>query len=159
MPQSADQVDVDFPFASDELLYRRAFPGEINSMGELVPTQLNAFSFQKEVEGAPSFNRGKYSTAQDVIHQDCAGKADVSGCSVFQLEVANIPGPLKSGDGKNFSFYPVHKPMPSCGAHSVLASCLEGDSERTYAKPSYAVIKDLRAKICGVLKPVVLKPV
>ena len=153
MPRLASEVDVSVPFSPSEFLYRRAFPFELNSKGELVPTQLESFSFSKEVEGAPSFLRGEYAKPRDVIHQDCAGKTDVSSCSVLRMMVSELPGLLLAGDGKRYSFWPVHKPLPKCGAHCVIGSHLFGDLGRTYVKPSAAVVSQLRVEICRGLKP------
>lgn len=151
MPRSANEVDPDKLFSGSELLYRRAFPQELNSKGELVPTQLESFSFSRDVDGAPSFLRGEYAIPADVVHPDCAGKRDVSACSALQMSVADMPGPLMAGDGKKYSFWPVHRPLPGCGAHVVIGSHLHGDPAMAYAKPSGAVITDLKVKICAVL--------
>jgi hypothetical protein len=162
LPVAAVEVDVRKPFSDDELLFRRAFPLELNSMGELVPIQLESFSFSKDVGGAPSFLRGTYAAPRDVIHSDCAADKDVSGCFVFQLLVSELPGPIVTGDGKRcYSFWPVPVPVELCGAHCVIGSHLHDDATRTYSKPSSAVVTELRVQICAVLNkrgPVISPP-
>jgi hypothetical protein len=153
LPRSDRDVDVNIPFSETELLFRRAFPQELNSKGELVPTQLESFSFSKDVVGAPSFLRSAYASAADVLHKDCAGKKDVSSCSALQMFVSELPGPLVAGDGKKYSFWPLHQPLPDCGAHSVISSHLQDDPAKAYAKPSGAVLSKLKLDICRVLKP------
>jgi len=152
LPLAASEVDVNKQFSLTEFLYRRAFPFELNSKGELVPTQLESFSFAKEVEGAPSFLRGAYANANDVVHQECAGNKDVSACSVFQMMVSELPGSIVTGDGKRqYSLWPVHKPLILCGAPCVIGSHLHDDPEKAYAKPSHAVVTELKVQICTAL--------
>lgn len=153
MPKLASEVELNAKFESTELLYRRVFPRELNSLGELVPVQLESFSFSSTVDGAPSVLRELYANPEDVLHPDCAGKTDVSTCSVFQIVVSQLPDTLTAGDGKVYGFQPVHRPLLTCGAHSVIGSYLKTDTERRYAKPSQAVRNDLRVKMCAVLIP------
>jgi hypothetical protein len=162
LPVTAVEVDVRKPFSDDELLFRRALPLELNSRGELVPIQLESFSFSKDVEGAPSFLRGAYAVPPDVIHRACAADKDVSGCFVFQMFVSELPGPIVTGDGKRrYSFWPVPAPVELCGAHCVIGSHLHDEATRTYSKPSSAVVTELRVQICAVLNkrgPVISPP-
>jgi hypothetical protein len=162
LPVAAVEVDVRKPFSNDELLFRRAFPSELNSKGELVPIQLESFRFSKDVEGAPSFLRGAYAVPRDAIHRDCAADKDVSGSFVFQIFVSELPGPIETGDGKRrYSFWPVPDPIDLCGAHCVIGSYLHDDPTRTYSKPSSAVFTELRAQICAALNkrgPVISPP-
>jgi hypothetical protein len=162
LPVAAVEVDIGKPFSDDELLFRRAFPLELNSMGELVPIQLESFSFSKDVGGAPSFLRGAYAVPRDVIHRDCAAGKDVSGCFVFNIMVSELPGAIATGDGKrHYSFWPVPAPIEMCGAHCVIGSHLHGDPTRIYSKPSSAVVAEFRVRICAVLNkrgPVISPP-
>lgn len=163
MPVTAVEVDVRKPFSDDELLFRRALPRELNSRGELIPIQLESFSFSKNVEGAPSFLRSAYAVPQDAIHRACAADKDVSDCFVFQMLVSQLPGPIVTGDGqRRYSFWPVPDPIELCGAHCVIGSHLHGDPTRTYSKPSNAVITELRVQICAALNkrgPVISRPI
>ena len=162
LPVTAIEVDVLKPFSDDELLFRRALTFELNSRGELVPTQLESFSFSKSVEGAPSFLRGAYAVPHDAIHRACAADKDVSDCFVFQMMVSELPGPIVTGDGKRlYLFWPVPVPVELCGAHCVLGSHLHEDPTRTYSKPSSAVVAELRVQICAELNkrgPVISPP-
>ncbi len=152
LPVTAVEVDVQKPFSDDELLFRRALPPELNTRGELVPTQLESFSFSKNVEGAPSFLRGAYAVARDAIQPACAANKDVSGCFVFQMLVSELPGTIVTGDDRRrYLFWPVPDPIELCGAHCVIGSHLHDDPTRTYAKPSRAVVNELRVQICAAL--------
>ncbi len=144
MPRSDSEVDVNTPFAASELLFRRAFPSEINSKGELVPTQLESFSFSREVEGAPSFLRGAYAEPKDVVHQDCAGRSDVSSCSVFQLMVSELPDPCERETESNIHFGQFTSHFQIVGLIALLGAIfmeIKGESTqspRTRSLPNYA---------------------
>jgi hypothetical protein len=116
LPVPEVEADVRKPFSDDELLFRRALPIELNSRGELVPTQLESFSFSKKVEGAPSFLRGAYAVPRDAIHRACAADKDVSHCSVFQMFVSELPGPIATGDGKRHYLFGRWQTPLSCVA-------------------------------------------
>lgn len=152
LPVTAVEVDVLKPFSDGELLFRRALPIELNSRGELVPIQLESFSFSKNVEGAPSFLRGAYAVPGDAIHRACAADKDVSHCFVFQMFVSELPGQIVTGDGKRrYLFWPVADPIELCGAHCVIGSHLHDDPTRTYSKPSNAVVNEIRVRVCAAL--------
>ena len=63
------------------------------------------------------------------------------------LQVRDLPARINSGDGRCFSTFPLHRPEPACGAHSVIASCLADDAFRAYAKLPRAARNDLRNEI------------
>lgn len=154
MPLKASEVESDAPFTADELLYRRVNPEELNSKGEVDPSRINVTSFTADVESAPSVNRSKFSGPEDVLHLDCA-KRDTVNWKVFYVRVDSLPERLVSGDGKrNFDFYPKHIPIEQCGAHSVVASCITGDVNRVYVKPSPQVARAFKAHFATSLKPV-----
>jgi hypothetical protein len=153
LPLLESEVEIDAEFTRDELLFRRVQESELTG-GELDPSRLNSISFSKEIEGAPSFLRSKFSTPYDTIHCDCCDGKDRSDWLVYYLSVEKIPGPLHSGDNRSFVFQPVHKPLPLCGAHSVLG-CLEaGDTSGKYMVPSRKVLNDLRTKLATTLLPI-----
>jgi hypothetical protein len=52
-----------------------------------------------------------------------------------------------------FASYAVHLPEPTCGAHSVIATCKAGDEQKTYQKPSRTAINDLRVKLAAKFLP------
>lgn len=146
MPLRAEQVDPLVPFDNEELLYRRVSPEELNSMGEVDPTRINATSFSKEIQSAPSVNRSAFSKPEDVLSSCCASGKDVSSWVIFLLSVERLPKELVAGDGRRFDFVPQHLPLEDCGAHSVIASCRSEDSLHEYVKPSQAVINDFKVK-------------
>jgi hypothetical protein len=152
LPLTNREVDVQLAFEGTELLYRRASPGEINSAGELDPSQLESISFSKYVEGAPSVLRGAFAVAADAIAPECAGGKNVSDCSVFEIEVRELPVALKSGDGREFNFFPTHHPLADCGAHSVISCHLAGDADKRYVVPTRPVRNALRSKLATKMR-------
>jgi hypothetical protein len=154
LPLRDSEVDSTRAFAADELLYRRVLSSEELEEGEIDPTRFNSLSFKKELDGAPSVLRSQFSTPADALHPDCAGSKNVSQQKVYSIRVDELPGIVKSQDGKEYSVYPLHRPMPTCGAHSVIGSCLAEDLTRTYAVPSQTARNDLRVKLAAKMRPV-----
>lgn len=153
LPLKASEVDATAPFTPEELLYRRVERSELNSKGEVDPTRINAISFKKDVESAPSVMRSRYSTPADVLHVLCAER-DTTNWLVFSARVDGLPSGLKSGDGRSFDFFPKHVPLEDCGAHSVVASAQSDDVSKAYAKPSDGVVNAFKAKFATSLKRV-----
>ena len=145
MPLTANEVNVELPFVSAELLYRRVGPDEINSKGEVKPLNIAGISFKAEVESAPSVLRSEFSQPYDVLHELCAEK-DVTGWFAYYVRVDCLPEQVVSGDERVFRFFPKHVPLTTCGAHSVVACCLADDADRGYVKPSAKVINDFKVK-------------
>ena len=154
MPLLESEVDISVEFRPEEPLYRRILASELTN-GEIGPNSLNSVSFDKNVSGAPSVLRGAFARPIDALHSDCAGGKNVSNHLVFFILVRDLPSPIQTPEGNAFEFYPLHKPLPTCGAHSVIASCSAGDPARAYAKPSRPARNDLRAKLAVLLQPVV----
>jgi hypothetical protein len=124
LPLRRDEVDTERAFEADELLYRRVSPDGVNANGEFLPSELNTISFNAEVDSAPSALRGLYCEPADTIATECADGNDVSSWRIFAVAVGDLPGPLVAGDDRSFDIFPVHRPLPLCGAHSVIASCI-----------------------------------
>lgn len=156
MPLRADEVDIGLQFEPTELLYRRVSKDGVNSAGEFLPSELNTISFNKHIDSAPSVLRSAYSKPLDVIASDCAGEKDVSAWRVFAIAVDDLPTPVVAQDGRSFDFYPVHRPLPRCGAHSVISCCITGDKTRIYVVPPRSIKNALRTKLATSLKPVVI---
>ncbi len=154
MPLRRDEVTKDLPFSNEELLYRRVGNNGVNSAGELLPSELNTLSFDREIDGAPSVLRGAYASPKDVLERECAEDKDVSSWLVYEIAVGSLPSPIVSDDGKSFDFFPVHRPLELCGAHSVIASCRSGDEHKAYLLPPRSVRNSLRAKMATLLRPV-----
>jgi hypothetical protein len=152
LPLRDFEVDSTRAFAADELLYRRVLPSEELEEGEIDPTRFNSLSFKKELDGAPSVLRSQFASPQDALHPDCAGPKDVSQQRVYSIRVDELPGVIKSRDGKEYNVYPLHRPLPTCGAHSVIGSCMAGDLTKTYAVPSQTARNDLRVKLAAGMK-------
>ena len=151
MPLRANEVDTTIPFTPDELLFRRVAPEELNSKGEVDPSRINAVSFRRDVEYAPSVMRSKFSQAPEVLEIECAER-DTTGWLVYYVPVSSLPSGLISGDRKSFDFFPIHIPLEKCGAHSVIASCLSTDAARAYVKPSEAVAYTFKTRFATALK-------
>jgi hypothetical protein len=157
LPLKASEVDANSPFAPDEFLFRRVGPEELNTKGEVDPTRIEAISFNKNVESAPSVMRSRYSGPDDVLHVLCAER-DTAGWLVYFLRVDQLPDGLKTGDGRSFDFFPKHVPLENCGAHSVVASALSADASRVYVKPSQQVINAFKTRFATALRPAVAQP-
>lgn len=156
MPLRDCEVDPSRAFAADELLYRRIPSHEEIVSGEIDPTRFNSISFNKEVDGAPSVLRSQFASPMDALHPECAGGKDVSQQRVYYIRVDELPPVVISQDGKEFSVYPLHRPLPTCGAHSVIGSCMAGDLTRTYKVPSRTALNDLRVKLAVRMRPAIL---
>jgi hypothetical protein len=156
LPLRDSEVDSTHAFAADELLYRRVLPSEELEEGEIDPTRFNSLSFKKELDGAPSVLRSQFAAPEDALHPNCAGEKNVSEQKVYSIRVDELPAIIKSQDGKEYTVYPVHRPLPSCGAHSVIGSCIVEDLTKTYAIPSQTARNDLRVKLAARMRPVTL---
>jgi hypothetical protein len=141
------EVDKSEPFVDAELLYRRVSPEEVLLNGELDASRFKIKQYSKDAGGSPSVIRSKFAPPEDVLHPDCAGGKTYHGYFIFRIPVSALPQDITAEDGKLFSAYPAHLPEPKCGAHSVIATCVAGDAERKYAKPSRTAINDLRVKL------------
>lgn len=135
LPLKATDVDTTIPFAADEALYRRIPEGELNSKREVDPSRINISGFSRHVQSAPSVLRSRFSQAPDALHIDCAQR-ETNGWLVFYIRVDGLPKTLIAGDGRSFDFFPLHVPLPECGAHSVVGCSLTDDPTRVYLKPT-----------------------
>jgi hypothetical protein len=122
-------------FDGDELLYRRYIKAHF-PYGRLLPA---AFSFPR-----PSFNRGKYSVPQDVLHSDCCEGRALDGWGVLQCAVTELPTPVDGADGRRFFFSPMHQPRECCYAHSEVWCTEEGNITDT---PSKKVREEFRVRL------------
>jgi hypothetical protein len=156
LPRLESEVDSSASFSTDELLYRRVRREEELNEGEIDPTRFNSFSFKKGIEGAPSVLRGKFATATDALHPDCANGTDVSKLLVYGITTGDLPPVISSDCGKKFEVFPLHKPEPLCGAHSVVATCEAGDALRSYAIPTKSARNDLKVKLAAKMRPVAI---
>lgn len=152
MPLSKAEVE-ERAFDGNEPLFRRFSPKELNSRGEVVPSSLNSMSWSKELNGAPSVLRGAFADAGDALSSDCAGGRDVSSYLAFQIVVADLPTSLAAGGDASFDFFPVHQPLETCGAHSVVASCTAGDAKRMFCAPPKLVRNAFRVKLATRFRP------
>ena len=143
-PQPQDGRPAVQHFESSELLYRRFLKPHFEA-DRLLPA---AFAFPRQ-----SFNRGRFSRAEDVIHSHCGDSpgSDFSGWGVMHCCVADLPGHVAAGDGKQYCFFAKHVPLPTCYAHSELWCALSADPERNYREPSTIVKEKLRIALARSL--------
>jgi len=154
LPLSENEVDTSVPFAPEEELYRRVLPSEELADGEIDPTRLSSVSFKSDVQSSPSVLRSRYASPQDVLHKDCANQKDVSGQLIYFIAVNSLPRTIKSDDGREFEIFPLHLPFPTCGAHSVISCCRNGDPGRVYERPSQSARNDLRVKLAARMRKI-----
>jgi hypothetical protein len=152
LPLRADEIDLTKPFDATELLYRRVSKGGVNPAGELLPSELDTFSFDKSIDSAPSVLRSAFCGPTDVLAVECSAGKDVSNWLVFAIAVGELPTPIEAGDGRSFEIYPVHRPLPLCGAHSVIASGVGRGNMRAYTPPPRSVKNALRTKLATRFK-------
>ena len=157
MPRSEKEVDASVPFAPDEELFRRVQRSEELADGEIDPTRFNSVSFKRDADGAPSVLRGHFSEPTDALRPDCAGQRDVSDHFVYMILVGDLPQEIRSAKGTSFSIFPLHRPEPTCGAHSVISSCRSDDESRTYAVPSKSARDRLRVLLAAKMQKVRLQ--
>ncbi len=157
MPQHTDGRSADQVFSPEEKLYRRIHPEELNSLGEVIPARIQTVvGFKSTIEGAPSVNRGLYSTPSDVLHPDCCDGRDRSDCTVYAIRVKNLPGVLHCQDGRDFAFVPHHQPLETCFAHAVVKSIDTADLARGYTQLPKSLRETFRVRFAFQLKPVPL---
>ena len=124
-------------------MYRR-YMAEHFQNRQLLPA---AFRFP-----GPSFNRGKYSAPEDVLHLDCCdGKKLQGGWGVLQCSSTDLPSPIEDQDKKRFEFEPVHKPVDCCYAHTELCCKVGGelvDEPSRKVRETFRVSLAQRMRVC-----------
>jgi hypothetical protein len=118
-PRYQDGDCEDGVFTEGELLYRR-YKAEHFHNQQLLPA---AFKFPRQ-----SFNRGKYSVPEDVLHKDCCdGRTLNIEWGVLECSSTDLPSPVVGQDGKTFHFEPIHRPLECCYAHTEVWCKCGGD--------------------------------
>jgi hypothetical protein len=153
LPLAASQVDTSLPFRATELLYRRLSKDELGENGEVDASRIEQVRFERDVQKAPSVMRSAFSKPLDVLHFLCA-KRDTSDWVVYSIPVGELPDNVESADGRVFRFFPIHMPEPKCGAHSVIASCINSDATNTYVKASPSATWQFKVNFARRLRPV-----
>jgi hypothetical protein len=126
----------DQAFDEGERLYRRYRIDDFKH-GQLLPS---AFRFPRQ-----SFNRGKYSTPEDVLHPECGDGKNFQGWGVLECSSTDLPTPVDGADGRNFQFVPIHQPLECCYAHTeVWCKTVEGE---VIDEPSKKVKETFRVKL------------
>ena len=138
-PQHQDDKLPDPEFGSDESLYRRFNPQQHLIEGVLSPL---AFQFPRQ-----SFNRGKYSKPEHVLHPDCCDGKELAGWLVATLLVGEVPEQKETGDGRTFRFFLRHTPKEYCYSHSEIWCNLHTSSSDEYSQPPKTVREYLRAEL------------
>lgn len=131
-------------FEVTEMLYRRYLADHFQN-GQLLPS---AIGFRT----GPSFNRGRFSQPEHVLHKDCCDGKELIGWGALECLVEAVPSPVVSDDGRSFVFFPKHRPLPTCYAHTELW-CNEGDSLVDYHKePPRSVREKFRVQLARRLR-------
>jgi hypothetical protein len=132
-------MEIDPYFLPDENLYLRVNPDHANPDPQL-KAMLGSVNF-------PNFsvNRGKYSVPEDVLKPKPTWW-------IVSFQVKDIPTNLKTEDGRNFQFAPVHLPEPDNDAHSEVRSNLEGELQMSEPPKSLRLKfrEELRQKLVWV---------
>lgn len=136
--QAGDPEDPDFP--DGELLYRRYKRADFENR-ELLPA---SFQFPRQ-----SFNRERYSRAEDVLHKDCCKGKSYEGWGVLACSVGDLPTPVDGVDGKQFCFSPMHKPSECCYAHVEIWCKLD---DAVIEEPSRKVKEAFRVRLAQRMK-------
>lgn len=137
-PVHQDGLPVVDTFDDSEVLYRRYLLAHFVDR-ELVPQH---FQFPK-----PSFNRGKFSRPEDVLHPDCCdGKVLGQGWGVLECLASDACISTLSHDNREVLLSPKHVPLQSCYAHSELW-CFVSEDGSELKKPSSTVREKFRIKL------------
>lgn len=136
--------------SDDESLYRRYLPSHFQD-GELDPS---AIRFNEP----PSFLRSAYSVPSDALHADCADQQSVSRYGVLSMPVAAARFQERALSGETFDFSPVHRPQPSCYAHSEIHCVSQLTASTQHKEPQKEVRKAFRLRIARALSVVIAAP-
>jgi len=147
-PQRANGRHPDGNFATDETLYRRFHPLDIDRDGTLIASQL----VDRDFPGL-STNRSRYSVPEDVLHRDCCNRNDCSGWGIARLQVSALNHLFEiSGDdpthGVQYRLLIQHVPLDHCYAHTEITCCREGEDTEQFTRK---VKRGFRAQIARCL--------
>jgi hypothetical protein len=149
-PQHAlERVEVS-RFQDGESLYRRYLASHFQD-GELDPSAIR-------FDEPPSFLRSAFSLPEDAIHPDCADGKDVSNYGVLKMQASEAQHQEKARNGSAFDFTPVHRPLPSCYAHSEIHCSCAANLEGKYSEPPKDVRKAFRLRIARALSVAIPAP-
>lgn len=144
-----DQQEVPH-FREDEALYRRYLASHFQD-GELSPS---AIRFKEP----PSFLRSAFSEPHDALHPDCADGKLTSQFGVLKMLAAVMECEEKAPDGSTFDFSPVHRPLPTCYAHSEVHCLRARGLDRQHVEPPKYVKNAFRLRIARALSIAVPAP-
>lgn len=159
-PKHRDNLSEDPHFSVDEKLFRRVPVDAFKPDGSVDPASIKATgSFDKnDVQKTPSVVRegpnGSYACWEDALHEDCADGKSTDGNEVRYCLVGDL---LKSEQGRNgstYDFVPIHNPLVTCYAHSLIRSILNGDNAQTYSYPPKDVRTAFRIRFAQSLKQI-----
>lgn len=149
-PQHAlNQTEVAL-FKEDEALYRR-YPASHFHDGVLDPS---AIRFHEP----PSFLRSAFSVPEDALHPDCADGNSTSQFGVLTMLASAANHQQEANDGSKFNFSPVHRPLPSCYAHSEVHCVRASDPNREHVEPPKHVKNAFRLRIARALSIAIPAP-
>lgn len=137
-------------FQEREHLYRRYLASHFED-GELDPS---AIRFNEP----PSFLRSCFSVPEDAIHPNCADGQDVSKYGVLQMAASAAHFEARTLDSTIYQFSPVHRPLPSCYAHSEIHCRRVAELSGTHVEPPKDVKKAFRLRIARALSVTIPAP-
>jgi len=136
-PVHQDELPVVETFDDDEVLYRRYLLAHFVDH-ELVPQH---FQFPR-----PSLNRSRFSQPVDVLHPDCCDGRNLGpGWGVLECSASDVRVSVQSHDHQELVLRPMHRPLPTCYAHSELW-CIVAESGAE-VKPSSTVKEKFRIRL------------
>jgi hypothetical protein len=134
-------------FQNGESLYRRYQAFHFQD-GELDPSAIR-------FDEPPSFLRSAFSAPEDALHTDCADGQNVANYGVLEMKASVAQHKEKSKDGTEFDFSPVHRPLPTCYAHSEIRCSHLPDLKPQHIEPPKDVRKAFRLRIARALSVVI----
>jgi len=137
-------------FGQDESLYRRYLASHFLE-GVLEPS---AIRFNEP----PSFLRSAFSEPQDALHPDCAEGKPTSQFGVLKMLASAVEHQERALDGSLFDFSNVHRPLPTCYAHSEVHCVSESDPNRQHVDPPKHVKNAFRLRIARALSIAISAP-
>lgn len=130
-------------FQDDESLYRRYQASHFQD-GELDPSAIR-------FDEPPSFLRSSYSAPEDALHTDCADGQNVAKYGVLEMKASVALHKEESRDGTVFDFSPIHRPLPTCYAHTEIYCRHQSDPNLRHIEPPRDVRRAFRLRIARAL--------
>lgn len=159
-PKHRDDLQDDQYFDADEKLFRRVPANAFKADGSVDPALIKSTCHfdENDVQKTPSIVRegpdGEYASWRDALHEDCADGRSTAGNVVRYCQVGSLLKNEQGQNGASYDFIPIHDPLATCYAHTLIRSILTGDSDRKYAHPPKDVRNAFRVRFAQKLMAV-----